>query len=384
MSPSDVNSVATASAERNISAAILRIRATHPFFGVLALFAELRLGDETQTAATDGKCIYLNTEYCSGLTPSQLSGLLLHEILHCALEHVSRRGTRELLLWNVAADIVVNGMIRGACSFELPQGSVENPSLASLSAEEIYARLCQTGQAAECKLPDLLSAASWSGGALEVNRRSELAAHWRMARNNAMTVARKHGQQFGNIGGKEWRELQLLAAPEVDWRTLLWEYLARTPTDYSGFDRRFVGQGLYLETLEGESLDLWVAVDTSGSISGQELKEFLSEVAGILDAYPRIRGKLYFADTDLYGPFDVSADQPMPAAKGGGGTSFRPFFTEIQKEQERASGEPIAVYFTDGYGEFPTTTPEAEVLWVVTNQGLGSGSFPFGTVIRLK
>ena len=71
MSPSDVNSVATASAERNISAAILRIRATHPFFGVLALFAELRLGDETQTAATDGKCIYLNTEYCSGLTPSQ-------------------------------------------------------------------------------------------------------------------------------------------------------------------------------------------------------------------------------------------------------------------------------------------------------------------------
>ena len=115
---------------------------------------------------------------------------------------MSRRGTRELLLWNVAADIVVNGMIRGACSFELPQGSVENPSLASLSAEEIYARLCQTGQAAECKLPDLLSAASWSGGALEVNRRSELAAHWRMARNNAMTVARKHGQQFGNIGGK--------------------------------------------------------------------------------------------------------------------------------------------------------------------------------------
>jgi predicted metal-dependent peptidase len=63
---------------------------------------------------------------------------------------------------------------------------------------------------------------------------------------------------------------------------------------------------------------------------------------------------------------------------------MRPFFTEIQKEQERASGQPIAVYFTDGYGDFPTTTPEAEVLWVVTNQGLGSGSFPFGTVIRLK
>jgi len=372
-----------ASAERNVSAAILRIRATHPFFGVLALFADLRLGDEIQTAATDGRHIYLNSEYCSGLSPSQLSGLLLHEILHCALEHVTRRGTREPALWNVAADIVVNGMIRAACSFELPLGSVEDPSLASMSAEEVYSRLCESGQVVRCELTDLMPSASWSGGALEVSRRIELAGHWRMARNKAMAVAHKSGQEFGNLGGNEWRELQVLAAPEVDWRTLLWEYLARTPTDYSGFDRRFVGQGLYLEGLEGESLDLWLAVDTSGSIGSHELKELLSEVGGILNAYPQIHGKLYFADAELFGPYDVSADQAMPVARGGGGTSFRPFFEAIRTNQRLVGGTPIAVYLTDGFGEFPVRVPEVEVLWVVSARGLASELFPFGTVIRL-
>ena len=79
---------------------------------------------------------------------------------------------------------------------------------------------------------------------------------------------------------------------QLDWRSYLWRYLVKTPTDYSGFDRRFIGRGLYLENLEGESVKVYVAVDTSGSIDNQQLKTFLSEVNGILNSYPHLECEL--------------------------------------------------------------------------------------------
>ncbi|MFN9979518.1 MAG: DUF2201 family putative metallopeptidase, partial [bacterium] len=37
--------------------------------------------------------------------------MLVHELLHAALLHSSRNGGRDPELWNVAADIVINGII---------------------------------------------------------------------------------------------------------------------------------------------------------------------------------------------------------------------------------------------------------------------------------
>jgi predicted metal-dependent peptidase len=43
----------------------------------------------------------------------------------------------------------------------------------------------------------------------------------------------------------------------------------------------------------------------------------------------------------------------------------------------------IAIYFTDGLGEFPEDPPNIPVLWVVLPGGLDSKNFPFGKVVRL-
>ena len=45
-----------------------------------------------------------------------------------------------------------------------------------------------------------------------------------------------------------------ISESQLDWRSYLWRYLVQTPTDFQGFDRRFVGRGLYLEALIGESV----------------------------------------------------------------------------------------------------------------------------------
>jgi predicted metal-dependent peptidase len=154
----------------------------------------------------------------------------------------------------------------------------------------------------------------------------------------------------------------------------------QTPTDFQGYDRRFVGRGLYLETLVGESVQVYVAIDTSGSIGNDEMKMFLGEVLGILNAYPHIKCYLYYADADIYGPYDINKHDEIPVPKGGGGTSFVPFFDE---KERNFNSEGVCVYLTDGYGSFPQNQPSLPVLWIVTPGGLDLKEFPFGEAVRL-
>jgi len=136
---------------KRLQAALLRIRGDHPFFGTLALFAELRVTQDVATAATDGKTLFFNPDFIEKLDGPRMCGLVSHELLHAALQHVIRRREREPLAWNIAADIVVNGMIRKDTEYPLPDGAVEVAKLAHLSVEEIYEQISREGY----KLPKL-------------------------------------------------------------------------------------------------------------------------------------------------------------------------------------------------------------------------------------
>ena len=375
--------------EDRISAAQIRLRMRHPFFATLALFATIRIGEQVETAATDGKSIWFNPGFLASLSDVETDGLLTHEILHAALLHPLRRGTRQAELWNIACDIVVNGMIREAGGVELPRGAIERPKLAHLSAEEIYNRLLAMKKPPKLQLHDLMEIADHDSNPNSEREQAELEGHWRMARDQARIVVDKLVASGKYQGSQPWgssRDWQRVGQPEVDWRTVLWRYLVRTPVDYTGFDRRFIGQGLYLEALDGESVDVAVAIDTSGSIGGGELNQFLAEISGILSSSPHIRCQLFFIDAELYGPYDIQSIEDAPRPEGGGGTSFVPFFEWLDQHQSNstlAGGERLAIYLTDGYGDFPKQ-PDYPVLWVVTADGLDADEFPFGQVARLN
>ena len=76
-------------------------------------------GAAGNTAATDGKKVFVNKDFFLSLTSSQQNGLLLHEVLHMALLHIPRMGGRDQHYWNVAADIVVNDLILSNTKFKL-------------------------------------------------------------------------------------------------------------------------------------------------------------------------------------------------------------------------------------------------------------------------
>lgn len=389
---------------RAISASLTRICAHSAFFATLALFARVEQSQQVPTAATDGNNIYVNPGFFMPLTAAERDGLLLHEVLHAALLHVPRRSGRDPQLWNVAADIVINGMILKQ-GLTLPQGGLRDERREHLSVEEVYELLLREAEQQPQQQggigEDLLEEAPGDAGSAEQEgQESENKAagksgkpspkpgdpggdgerHWRQAMDQARIVARS------SLAGKEpagiEREIGSAGAARLDWRTYLWRFLTRTPTDFGDFDRRFVGDELYLESLAGESVNVLVAIDTSGSLDSGDMQAFMGELRGILHAYPHLQCELYYADAALYGPYRLRARDPIPTPVGGGGTDFRPFF-EATARHAFTHGTTVAIYLTDGYGSFPSKAPRYPVLWVVTPGGRNLDGFPFGETVRL-
>lgn len=362
-----------------LSACLLRLRARQPFFAALALFARYEVTDEVPTAATDGETIFLNPAFWATLDGPEQDGLLLHEVLHAALGHCTRRGDRDPRLWNTAADIVINGMILAEPGMVLPAGGMRDDRLAHFSTEEVYEMLKRErpdGPAPE--LADILDGEQDRMGSPE--RAASLQRHWTEAMERARAIMRSLGQEAPPASMR--REVEALEPGHLDWRSWLWRYLVQTPTDFSGYDRRFIGQGLYLEALEGETVRVHICLDTSGSVTDAHMQTFLPEVRGILKAYPHLECHLYFADASLHGPYRLEPDTPMPCPIGGGGTSFRPFFDHLSREV-RYGENALAIYLTDGYGSYPEQPPSIPVLWVVTAGGVDLKRLPFGERVRL-
>ena len=186
----------------------LRIRGDHPFFGTLALFADFVISDQVETAATDGKKIWFNPAYIRRLGRKSLCGLFIHELMHLALRHADRRHSRDPQLWNVAADVVVNGMIRSGTDHSFPVGGVEMPKLAHLSVDEVYEQLCSgRHKVPEIALIDILpsdhlarSQGSSENDTISHKTSDDLRRYWSSALQQASAVARRIGRGYGNFG----------------------------------------------------------------------------------------------------------------------------------------------------------------------------------------
>jgi predicted metal-dependent peptidase len=357
---------------------LLAIRRDHPFFGALSLFAPIHFRPDIETACTDGKNIFLGSNFCDQIDDLTLAAVILHELLHCALEHTSRRGARDSYIWNVAADIVVNGIISDESEFTLPDGAIEDERLKSYSTEVVYQKIEQAiDQYPGNIMRDLIE--PLYVGELDNQRKGELYKYWSAARISATAIAQQFQNNQGHIAGEQLRQLMEVSEPQIDWRSLLWQKLSRVPFDFDGYDHRFISQGRYSEVLSVTSTNIHVVVDTSGSIYDEALRAFLNEVIGIKSAYPSLNVLLYYCDTDLYGPYVIKNLGDIKPPMGSGGTSFEPIFQQLNNEPDDA----ICVYLTDGYGSFPLDPPEQETIWVVTADGANDSSFPFGEVIRM-
>ena len=111
-----------------------------------------------------------------------------------------------------------------------------------------------------------------------------------------------------------------------------------------------------------------IAVDTSGSIGGAELSEFLSEVKGIAEEVkPEKVDLLYWGSSvvshEEYEGNNVSSITTSTKPKDGGGTD--PVCVETYMGQKNIKPECIVV-LTDGYVPSWGSAWNAPILWAIT------------------
>ncbi|SMB84500.1 vWA domain-containing protein [Deinococcus hopiensis] len=363
---------AEAAFEGLVAASRRRLAGRSPFFATLTLHAEILPSWSVARAATDGHRVYIHPELAATLPAAELDALLLHQVLHLALEHGPRRGGRDAKRWNRAADIVVHGLVANA---GLPVTG-RSLLLEGRRVEDVYAALEHRPEESVTETDDLIGDPPSNTPREGNGRGTGSGVPW--ARVRALARAAKALGGGGGEGGLGLqRELDGLEIAQLDWKARLWRFLVRSPVDFGGFDRRFIGRRLYLEALEEDALRLVVVVDTSGSVTNSCLRTLLTEVRGITGVYPHLHASLYYADAEVHGPHDLSGSTPFPPPKGGGGSDFRPALAAA------AQGTELIVYLTDGYGRFPPEAPHAPVVWVVPDGGAPDDLFPFGEVLRL-
>ena len=385
--------------EEVIQKCILQVRRECSFFGSLMLFAQIEKSNDLPTAATDGRKIFFNEEFLNSLSSPQQNALMLHEVLHMALLHVTRRQSRDPYIWNIAADIVVNDLIERNTSFSLPEGAITDNRFQDKSVEYIYEALLKSKKKYNLVISDILQPSNSNSDEsnndskdvmepLSQEETDEIESFWK----DKMEILKNSSEHQlsngkGSLPAGIEQEISTILEPEVDWRHALWKYVGKTPADFDDLDRRFIYKGLYLESLLTEAVEVSVCIDTSGSVSDELLKQFAGELKGILRSYPNVKCSLFFADTNLAGPYEIDRIEQMPKAVGRGGTSFVPFFDYLKKNGEENNllgNNKLSIYFTDGYGDFPKQEPNNPTMWLVCKDGLGTNEFPFGEVVRIS
>jgi predicted metal-dependent peptidase len=200
-----------------------------------------------------------------------------------------------------------------------------------------------------------------------------------------------HQKIAGTGAGGLDRELEGLLEPKVDWREVLREFVkatcnAKDTSSWRRVNRRFLSTGTYMPSMIGEKVGhLVIGIDTSGSIGGSELAEFLSEVKAIAeDVNPEVVDLLYWdcdvAAHEVYEGSEVSNIVSSTKPRGGGGTSPSCVSTYLK---EKGIKPECIIMLTDGYvGSDWGSDWTAEVLWCIV--GGNDEVAPNGKTVHVK
>jgi len=360
--------------EKLITARVgLLLRAS--FFGNLATRLKLVNADGwCPTAATDGRNFYYNSRFVDMLKPKEIEFLFGHEVLHCVYDHFGRRGDRDPQLFNIANDYCVNGDLKkhrvGEFITSVP--CLYDAKYEGMSSEEIYDILYENAEKIDISqlidklLDDHLDGDSQDGsgdqegeqGKKGGSGRPKLSSEERQKIKDeikeAVLAAAAASDGAGNLPLGVKRIIEDMTAPKMNWRELLRMQLESTiKSDYTwmrnsrrGWHMDAVMPGMKLDPM----IDIAISIDASGSMSDKMLKDFLAEVAGIMEQFPNYRIHVVSFDTEVYNPqqFDSENLDDITGYEimGGGGTDFDcvfQYFKDNEIEPKRH------VMFTDGY-----------------------------------
>ena len=203
--------------------------------------------------------------------------------------------------------------------------------------------------------------------------------------------------------GKDQRELQRrlenVTGGKRDYRKLLERFIKtsekRTPDDDFDYIFYCYGLSLYknvplienLETSDAKDYSqIVVAIDVSGSTAGEPVKVFLREVYSIcsqISERDNLKLRIIQCDSDIRSDEIIDGDEDFKnkmknfKLEGGGGTDFRPVFERLELDKKRGAKIRALLYFTDGYGTFPTENPDFKVCFLLYGENADEIRTPY-------
>jgi predicted metal-dependent peptidase len=357
----EIGKIMLKTAEERITQSRVRLLLTKPFFGQLAVRLKIEdASDYIPTAATDGRRFMFNREFVNSLTDEMLDFLVGHEVLHCVFDHMQARGDRKPQLYNAAADYNINmTLVEQNIGKPITEDKLQGGKIcldwkySGKNSYEIYDDLLKNQEDAkgmDVHMNEIEPGEDGEGEGQNVEMSEE---EKKMLADEIKQATIQAAQAAGEgVPDSIKRMISELVAPKMDWREILRTQLESSIKSDFTFMRpsKRSGEVIFPGMNKDEQLDIAVALDTSGSISPVMLRDFLSEVQGIMDQYQSYKVHVFQFDTGVYGADTFTSDDGRSMneyeLKGGGGTDFDVVFNYM----EEYSIEPDQlVMFTDGY-----------------------------------
>ena len=433
--------------KQDIDIVIQRLLTQFPFYGAMALRLDVIpiQDDRCPTAATDFSRIFVNIDFYEKLSEEERKFVLFHEVCHNIMFHNGRKQTRNSEMWNVASDLEIHFIAQNEKLSE-PFVIPHDPFWSTLSAEEIYEKLAQkvkkedsTGkgkggqesdsnfgnngktnsnfgsnskpfdkhfdgeygdqesQDRETASKDAVNKISSENGTDEnsvksVHIDSDYAPSIskdaaEKIRRNVIASAQQTERMRGSIPASIKKLIDSWTKPELNWKILLKQFVTKAyggSRDWLPPARRYISQGLYLQSRRENKINVVVGIDTSGSCYDLQSK-FFSELANLLFSFGNFKCTVIQCDAEIQSVEEFDSDNVGKLrnykwkANGFGGTSFIPVFDEVKN---RKINPNVMIYLTDGYGDHPNKPPYP-VMWVIPTNGTDE-CFDFGQIVRLK
>lgn len=381
------------------------------------MVGETKVVDNIPTACTDGRNEMYGRQLINDFSEKELAFIILHETLHKAFRHMTtwkRLFKIDPRLANMACDYVINLMLvemdpqEAHIAFPKKNGQrfgLYDERFKGMNTKQVFDILKQEKQQGKGQGQGQgggdgdeqgqghggFDEHDWEGSeTLTEEEQRQLEREIDQALRQGQIAQQK---ALGKGGGDMDRAIGELLKPKIDWREVLREFVNsicsnRDMSSWRRVNRRFVGQDIYLPTLIGERVGpIAIGIDTSGSISGEEITRFLSEVRSIVEHVRPEKIDLIYWDArvaghEVYDDANIDSLIASTKPKGGGGTDPRCMSAFLKKENIKPE---CIVMLTDGcIGDWGNDW-DAPTLWVISNSYNGSSiTSPVGKTVHIE
>ena len=330
-------------AENCLQKAKIQLFAIMPFFAFVGLQLKQRFDDSVKTACVDGVTILYNTAFFMNLTPAMRVFLVAHEICHVVYLHFLRVGSRNAVIWNKAADYVINHLLVKA-GMTMPTVGLYDDRFAGMFSEQVYDILMAEGCPDDDfgDYIDLIEPKNDPDSDPMIKDKVKQI----LVRAKAMSDMQMPGGRPGTIPEEVRILIDNLLHPTLPWYVILRNHLtatSKTRSDWKRRNRR--SQNVYLPSRGGRTIgNVVIANDTSCSVTDFQQKQIVSEIEGLRLHYKVDTLTILDCDTEIHNVHKVKPrDKILDLAfDGRGGTSYKPVEEYCDKNRP-----DLLIYFTD-------------------------------------